>query len=138
MCWHAARARASTLKSMQNQTDTNNETGAVDSSDLLAPLHSQLDAVKKEESRLGELFSAAKAERKSLEEKIARIKFKVEIGDIVDGGDGKEYRVTSIDPRWSRPWVKGNPRKKDGTWGTSERYLYDVWKHIPANDKIHP
>lgn len=35
---------------------------------------------------------------------------------------GLEHRVTQIDrPEWN--WVYGNPRKKDGTWGTATRHL---------------
>jgi len=56
----------------------------------------------------------------------------VKVGDIVvNTKDGTEHRVTEVDVRWndlSRPWVYGNPKKKDGTWGTARRALYHHWK----------
>ena len=55
--------------------------------------------------------------------------FGIKVGSIVFGGDGKEYRVTEIDPNWyaDRPWLRGNPRRKDGTFGISNRHLFDNW-----------
>lgn len=53
----------------------------------------------------------------------------VQIGEIVTVR-GKEYRVTAIDPRFRSHWLKGNPRKADGSFGTSERHLYSDWKAL--------
>jgi hypothetical protein len=40
----------------------------------------------------------------------------------------KVYRVSRVDVRFTgKPWVYGVQRKKDGTWGTGERCLYERW-----------
>jgi hypothetical protein len=43
---------------------------------------------------------------------------------------GADYRVTKVDVRWGRdkPWLEGNPRKKDGTFGSRKRNLYSDWE----------
>lgn len=51
----------------------------------------------------------------------------VSLGDIVLSG-GKRYRVSSIDPEWSKAWLKGNPERKDGTFGVAERLLFENWE----------
>ena len=52
----------------------------------------------------------------------------VNIGDVVSYR-GVRYRVTDVNPRsWGgKVWVKGNPVKKDGTFGRAKRHLYDDW-----------
>lgn len=60
----------------------------------------------------------------------AKETFGVEIGSVVIGKDGgKEYRVVEIQLAGyrDRPWVSANPRRKDGTFGTAVRNLYDDW-----------
>lgn len=51
----------------------------------------------------------------------------VAVGDIVIGANGKRYRVCDVDPCWSKAWVKGNPQRADGKFGTAERNLFDRW-----------
>jgi hypothetical protein len=53
----------------------------------------------------------------------------ISVGDIVMDKRGVLHRVTYIDVSWAQnpPWVKGNPQKKDGTWGIVERNLYHYW-----------
>lgn len=54
----------------------------------------------------------------------------VKIGDIVIGTAkhrGKKFKVSEIDARWSPPWLKGNPQRADGSFGTGERHLFDSW-----------
>jgi hypothetical protein len=55
-------------------------------------------------------------------------------GDIVTY-KGDTYLVSSVGNRsWSisdrsyKPWVMGYLKKKDGSWGKSERYLYSEWE----------
>ena len=58
----------------------------------------------------------------------------VAIGDIVIRR-GERYRVAEIDVQFwgGKPWVKGNPTKKDGTFGTALRSLFSEWeKEGPA------
>lgn len=51
------------------------------------------------------------------------------IGCIVKNSVGVEHKVTEI-KTWmdGKPWVSGNPRKKDGTFGTAHRNLYSDWE----------
>jgi hypothetical protein len=53
----------------------------------------------------------------------------VSIGDIVLRKNVR-YRVTSIDPAsWrQKVWIQGNPERRDGSFGTAERNLFDDWK----------
>jgi len=51
----------------------------------------------------------------------------LEIGSIVLDTKGKYYRVCEIDTHWDKPWLCGNPLKKDGTYGTAVRNLYSDW-----------
>lgn len=66
----------------------------------------------------------------------AKLKHGVKIGSIVISdprhGEGVEHRVTFIDTEYGidRPWVRGNPRKKDGTFGAAVRSLYDNWRLV--------
>jgi len=59
----------------------------------------------------------------------------VSVGDIVraNGGrnEGMLFRVARIDT-WESggAWVTGNPKKKDGTFGKSERNLYSGWERV--------
>lgn len=50
----------------------------------------------------------------------------VSIGDIVVKR-GTRYQVCDIDVHWTRPWLKGNKRLKDGSWGVAAHNLYDDW-----------
>jgi hypothetical protein len=55
----------------------------------------------------------------------------VSVGDIVRGKrDGNTYRVARIDPRHSCAWITANPMRKDGTYGTAERNLYENWERV--------
>ena len=55
----------------------------------------------------------------------------VKIGDIVICG-AREYRVVEINPeRGGLPWLFGNPRKKDGAFGSRVYCLYNDWTSKP-------
>lgn len=67
----------------------------------------------------------------------AKAKFGVEPGVVVMGTGGRmpgEHRVASIEPRnYSKdrkPWLMGNPKKKDGTFGKSVVHLFEYWEPI--------
>lgn len=55
----------------------------------------------------------------------------VKIGDVVKYR-GVEHRVTAINPGFCKEWLSGNPRKKNGEWGTAVRNLYSDWEKSPA------
>lgn len=50
-------------------------------------------------------------------------------GDIVNYR-GTEHRITRIDGSWGKdkPWLHGNPKKKDGTWGTRVVHMYSDYE----------
>lgn len=53
------------------------------------------------------------------------------VGAIVRDSVGREYRVTEVDVSYSeRPWVSGNPHKKDGSFAHVKRNLYNDWEVI--------
>ena len=68
----------------------------------------------------------------------AKNKYGVEIGAIVKDRSGKEYRITKVDVRsWDGfPWLEGNPRKKDGTFGKARRCLYNSWEVVSAPEEV--
>jgi len=54
----------------------------------------------------------------------------VTVGSVVVY-QGKDHKVTKVDVRWGyneKPWLEGNPRRKDGTFGTAHRNLYSDWE----------
>ena len=61
--------------------------------------------------------------------RLAEEKYGVQIGSVVKWNDN-DFRVTEIDPTWDPPWLKGNPQKKDGTFGKSVRHIYGDWEVI--------
>ncbi len=116
----------------ETTSPTENVVG-VASHDLLAVIWSQIDQCEKEENRLDELLLEKRAERRQLQLEAVEMEFGVIAGSIVKGRDGLEYRVTSISLSCKKPWIKGNPRKKDGTWSNAERHLYGDWEFYSAN-----
>ena len=71
-----------------------------------------------------------KAELQDTEAAIKKLKLGrsgVELGDIVIYL-GTEYRVADADMVLDKPFLYGNPRKKDGTFGTKRVYLSTMWK----------
>jgi len=63
-----------------------------------------------------------------LKKDLAKRDFGVEVGSVVNY-KGIEHRVTDVDPRWrGKPWLSGNPRKKNGEFGVAIRHLYSDWE----------
>lgn len=69
--------------------------------------------------------------RKKIHEEKLRISeehFGVRVGSIVSNSKGVEFLVTTVDTRLSgKPWLKGNQKKKDGTFGNAIRNIYSDW-----------
>tara|TARA_R110000868_G_scaffold92457_6_gene256632 strand:- start:3596 stop:3877 length:282 start_codon:yes stop_codon:yes gene_type:complete len=85
----------------------------------------EINALK---SRVGDLMhQLSEAKNRLREAEIAAAPVKV--GDIVSCC-GVEHRVTEVIPSYSKVWVKGNPKKKDGTWGIAVRALYSDWQLV--------
>ena len=64
---------------------------------------------------------------------LAKEQYGVEEGTVVVGKNGLEGRVcvieaqSFIDPL-AKPWIRVNPRKKDGTWSKQVRHVYGDWE----------
>lgn len=87
----------------------------------------RLQEIEDEITRLETRIHLLASERDGLKRKRANIDF----GDVVEDKNGNAFRVTKIE-LWpqDKPWVSGNPQKKDGTWGTSQRNLYGHWTKL--------
>ena len=61
---------------------------------------------------------------------LAKRDFGVEVGSVVLH-KGKEHKVTKVETCWDRkPWLAGNPKRKDGTFGTAWRNLFEDWEAV--------
>lgn len=69
------------------------------------------------------------AELHAAKEAEAIKRYGVAVGDIVMYR-GKRHRVTVLEPSISSLWLRGNPERKDGTFGTADRHLYNGWTKI--------
>lgn len=95
-------------------------------------LEKRIDELDDEVDRLDALSASANTQRQALQRQLAELKFGVKVGSIVIK-DGVKHRVTHVKPSWcDKPWVRGNPMKKDGTYGTADRSLYTYWELVPA------
>jgi hypothetical protein len=76
------------------------------------------------------------AELDAINSEIKRLKVEatgIKIGQAVYY-KGAQYKVVYIDVRWSgKPWLTGVKLKRDGTWGTGERYMYNHWLLEPPS-----
>ena len=45
---------------------------------------------------------------------------------------GIEHKVTRVETRWGidRPWLEGNPKRKDGSFRTAHRNLFGNWTTV--------
>lgn len=92
-----------------------------------------MSAIKDLERKVQSLRSQlADAEKKLNDAKLEVVG--VRVGDIVKSTGtyhqaGKLFRVCEIDMVDSgKPWVSGNPQRKNGTYGTAKRGLYSYWE----------
>jgi hypothetical protein len=83
--------------------------------------------VKRAEGLANELSELRK---EIAEEKLRIVKetYGIDVGSVVTH-KGQEYRIAEIQPgQYGKPWLYGNPRKKDGTFGTAVRNLFSDWE----------
>jgi len=88
--------------------------------------------LKELEQQEKDLLAKLNAVRESITEEKTRLaehKFGVRVGSIVKDRKGIEHKVTQVDTRYydGSPWLVGNPKKKDGTFGIAQRNLYSCW-----------
>ena len=85
---------------------------------------------KQEEALMSRIENHKQAIRK-LEVELEQEKLKragVAIGEIVVS-NGARFRVASVRVfGFGKSWVKANPTRSDGTFGTSVRNLYENWE----------
>jgi len=48
---------------------------------------------------------------------------------------GLEYQVVEISDKYGKPWLAGHPRRKDGSFGTVVRNLYNEWEMVEDGQK---
>ena len=90
-------------------------------STLLRQLHLEAENIR---LALRDIHKRIKVE----ESRICFEKYHVRINSIVKSPKGKEYKITKIDAHWiGLPWLYGNSRKKDGTFGIVVHSLYKDW-----------
>ena len=89
-----------------------------------------LDELEKEKKDLQDKLSTINAKIKTEKLRLAEKEYGVMVGCVVKGRDNKQYKVTSIDTSWRRPWVKGNPMKKDGSWSKAELNVCGDWEVV--------
>lgn len=88
-----------------------------------------MSAIKDLEAKVNQLESQLMdAETKLRKAKLAAAS--VQVGDVVVSRRWGLVRVTRVDVSWDTPWVRGNPKKKDGTFGKVERALYSDWELV--------
>lgn len=88
----------------------------------------QIKALEKARIPLEEQLSKLRQEARTLKLRLAELEFGVRVGAIVLFR-GVRHQITAIDVKWGdKPWLRGNPMKKDGTFGTAERHLYSNWE----------
>ena len=88
----------------------------------------RLEEIEQERSALLRQLDALQFEKT----KLLMEKHGIEIGMLAEY-QGKVYRVTGarfLD--WGSPWLLGNPKLKDGSFGKQERTIYTPWKKVSA------
>jgi len=74
------------------------------------------------------------AELHAAKEAEAIKRYGVSVGDIVMYR-GKRHQVTALEPSISSLLLRGSPERKDGTFGTADRSLYNEWTKIVEDSK---
>ena len=97
---------------------------------MSAELTNHLAELEQEAITLQGKLNAVSEEIRSVRLQLAERTYGVRLGCIVRYR-GVEHRVTKIRVfRVGVPWLEGNPKKKDGTFGTSHRNLYGDWEVV--------
>ncbi len=94
----------------------------------------ELASLLKMEERIRNELRDIKVAVRSATLKVIKDRYALEAGTVVMH-NGHEYRVTHISTKWkNKPWLEGNIKKKDGTWGTQKRNLFDEWEVIKSTE----
>lgn len=91
--------------------------------------------LKELEQQEKEILEQLQVVRKAIHEEKLRLteqQFGVRVGSIVKDRKGVEHKVTKVNPSYGKPWLEGNPKKKDGTFGIAQRNIYSDWDLVSA------
>jgi hypothetical protein len=91
----------------------------------------RLAHLDREEEKYENILSDIHTHQRELRLKLAELLHGAKVGAVVEWR-GQKYRVTKVDVKYyysgdQKPWLEGNPTKKDGTFGTAVRKLYSDW-----------
>jgi hypothetical protein len=98
-------------------------------------LSEELSGLLTEHHRIGALVDECRRKIKEIKIENARSEYGVSIGAVVVNPKGHQFQVSSVDPGFGKPWVTGNPRKKNGEWSLAERNLYSNWELATGKEK---
>jgi len=59
-----------------------------------------------------------------------RATYGIAFGSVVTGYDKNQYLVSAIQPNEGKPFIKGKPVTKQGTFSKVNRYLGDRWNAL--------
>ena len=89
-----------------------------------------LDALIKREQELNKELAETGRQIKAERDRMAFNGYGVSIGSVVLYRDA-EYRVTVVDSTWKgKPWLKGQKKLKDGTFGILSRRIFNGWELV--------
>lgn len=94
----------------------------------LEHIQMQLKEIERKSQSLHDQLGNLGIQQRKLILRGIELKHGITIGSIVVY-KGVEHRVTEIDTHWGldRPWLEGNPQRKDGSFGTARRNLFNYW-----------
>ncbi len=94
----------------------------------MSELDKKISLLVLDETELLERLSIIRKKIHTLKMKRTEKLFGVKVGSTVLC-NGKEYRVAKVFVQafTDKPWIKANPKRKDGSFGVQERNLYTRW-----------
>lgn len=92
-----------------------------------------LEALQLKEKKLSAELSRIREVIELAKQAAVKKKYGLGLDSVVKDVDGKEYKVDTITVMMDgKPWITGNPRKKNGKFGTAKRRLYKDWEVVHA------
>lgn len=94
-----------------------------------------LDALLKLKKELEIELEKVKSKIEGERLKIVENKYGVKVGSIVKNSKGKLFRVVDVDVRFGvddKPWLQGNPQKKNGEFGVAVQHVYRHWTLVKS------
>jgi hypothetical protein len=92
-----------------------------------------LKALEQQEKELIECLNVVRKEINEEKLRLAEQEYGVRVGSIVKDSKGVEHKVIFVNVRYGdKPWLEGNPKKKDGKFGTARRNIYTDWSLVSS------